>query len=152
MKTYGTVDVQILVFSTSALVGGEWSASCPGRYTSRKRPPGTHWIRGCVGPETALDDVERRKILPLRELELGFLGRPACSQSPYPLHYPGSMPTWCSCSNFYNCQNSVPEIIVTVVKTFFKLSLKNITVHLQDNTKMFKKQPSLKWNIKYINE
>jgi hypothetical protein len=27
MKTYGGVDVQIHVFLTSALVGGEWSAS-----------------------------------------------------------------------------------------------------------------------------
>jgi hypothetical protein len=30
---------------TSALVGGEWSASRPGRFT-----PGTHSIGGCVGP------------------------------------------------------------------------------------------------------
>jgi hypothetical protein len=27
MKTYGGVDVQIHIFLTSALVGGEWSAS-----------------------------------------------------------------------------------------------------------------------------
>jgi hypothetical protein len=31
---------------TSALDGGEWSASCPGRFTPRERTPGTHWIGG----------------------------------------------------------------------------------------------------------
>jgi hypothetical protein len=34
--TYGVVDIWIIVFLTSALVGGEWSASRPGRLT----PPG----------------------------------------------------------------------------------------------------------------
>jgi hypothetical protein len=28
----------------SALDGGEWSASRPGRFTPRERAPGTHWI------------------------------------------------------------------------------------------------------------
>jgi hypothetical protein len=31
---------------TSALDGGEWSASRPDRFTPRKRAPGTHWIGG----------------------------------------------------------------------------------------------------------
>jgi hypothetical protein len=31
---------------SSALDGGEWSASRPGRFTPRERAPGTHWIRG----------------------------------------------------------------------------------------------------------
>jgi hypothetical protein len=30
----------------SALDGGEWSASCPGRFTSRERAPGTRYIGG----------------------------------------------------------------------------------------------------------
>jgi hypothetical protein len=34
----------------SALEGGEWSASRPGRFTPRERAPGTHWIGGRVGP------------------------------------------------------------------------------------------------------
>jgi hypothetical protein len=36
-----------------------------------------------MGPGTGLDDVEKRKILPLLELEFH-------SQSPYQLLYPGS--------------------------------------------------------------
>jgi hypothetical protein len=48
MKTYGGVDVYILIFLTSALVGGEWSASRPGRFTPREGALGTHWIRGWV--------------------------------------------------------------------------------------------------------
>jgi hypothetical protein len=39
MKKYVGVDVQIHVFLTSALVGGVWSASCPGRDTQGKGPP-----------------------------------------------------------------------------------------------------------------
>jgi hypothetical protein len=48
MKAYGGVVVQIHVFLTSALVGGEWSAA----------HRDTHWIGGWVGPRTALDVVE----------------------------------------------------------------------------------------------
>jgi hypothetical protein len=47
---------------TSALDGGEWSASSPGRFTARKRAPGTHWIGGWVGPRAVLDAVVKRKI------------------------------------------------------------------------------------------
>jgi hypothetical protein len=36
MKTYGGVEVYVHVFLTSALVGGEWSASRPGRFTPGK--------------------------------------------------------------------------------------------------------------------
>jgi len=31
-----------------ALDGGEWSTSRSGRFTTRERVPGTHWIGGCV--------------------------------------------------------------------------------------------------------
>jgi hypothetical protein len=70
---------------SSALDGDEWSASRPGRFTPIERASGTHWIGGWVGPRTGLDDVERRKILPLPELELGLLVRLARSQSLSPL-------------------------------------------------------------------
>jgi hypothetical protein len=58
MKAYGGVHVYIHIFSTSALVGGEWSASRPGRFTHGERVPGTHWIGGWVNPKAGLDDVE----------------------------------------------------------------------------------------------
>jgi hypothetical protein len=38
-------------FLTSALDGGEWSASRPDRFTPGERSPGTHWIGGLVGPQ-----------------------------------------------------------------------------------------------------
>jgi hypothetical protein len=79
MKAYGGVDAQILIFLTSALVEGEWSASRPGSFTPRKEPSGTHWIGGWVGPRAGLDDVEKGKFLTLPGLELRTLGRPARS-------------------------------------------------------------------------
>jgi hypothetical protein len=42
---------------TSALDGGEWLASRPGRFTPREKAPGTHWIGGWVGPRAFLDAV-----------------------------------------------------------------------------------------------
>jgi hypothetical protein len=39
MKEYGEVDVQIHIFFTSTLVGGEQSAPRPGRFTSGKEAP-----------------------------------------------------------------------------------------------------------------
>jgi hypothetical protein len=75
---------------TSALVGVEFSASRPDRFTPGERAPGTYWIGGWVGPRAGLDDMEKWKLLPLPGLELRPLGRPACSQSLYRLSYPGS--------------------------------------------------------------
>jgi hypothetical protein len=61
MKTYWGVEVQLHAL-TSALDGGEWLASRPGRFTPRERAPGTHWIGGWVGPRAILDTVVKRKI------------------------------------------------------------------------------------------
>jgi hypothetical protein len=47
---------------TSALEGGEWSASRLGRFTPREKTPGIHWIGGWVGPSSVLDAVVKRKI------------------------------------------------------------------------------------------
>jgi hypothetical protein len=91
MKAYGGVDIQIHVFLTSALVGGEWSASRPSRFTPGEGARGTHWIGGWVGPRAGLDDVEKRKFLTIPGLELRPLGRPARSQSLYQLRYPSSL-------------------------------------------------------------
>jgi hypothetical protein len=43
-------------FITSVLDGGEWSASCNGRFTPGERAPGTDW-----GPKASLVVVARRK-------------------------------------------------------------------------------------------
>jgi hypothetical protein len=83
MKTYRKVDVYIHVYLTSA--------SRPGRFTPIERATSTHCIGGYLGPRTGMDDVERRKILPLPGLEFRPLGRPARSQSLYRLSYPGSL-------------------------------------------------------------
>jgi len=45
---------------TSALDGGEWSASRPGYFTPRERAPGTHWIGDWVGTRAVLDAVVKR--------------------------------------------------------------------------------------------
>jgi hypothetical protein len=86
MKAYGGVDVYINIYFTSALAGGEWSASRPCRFTR-----GTHWIGGWVDRRAGLDDLERRKFFTLLGLELRHLGRLARSQSLYRLSYPGSL-------------------------------------------------------------
>jgi hypothetical protein len=51
-------------FSTSALDGGEWSASRPGRvFTPGERTPGTHCTGGWVGLRAGLDTEARGKVL-----------------------------------------------------------------------------------------
>jgi len=57
MKTYVGVDE----FLTSALHGGEWLVSRPGRFTPGESAPGTQWIGGWVGLRASLDAVAKRK-------------------------------------------------------------------------------------------
>jgi hypothetical protein len=63
MKAEGAEDGSGHFFLTSALVGGEWSASHSGRFTTGERSLSTHWIGGWVDPRAGLDDVEKEKIL-----------------------------------------------------------------------------------------
>jgi hypothetical protein len=51
---------QLHAFLTLAKYGGEWSASCPSRFTPRERAPGTHWLGYWVGPRAGLDVVMRK--------------------------------------------------------------------------------------------
>jgi hypothetical protein len=53
MKAYGRVDVQIHIFLTSALAGGERSDSRPSHFIQ-----GTHWTGGWVDHRAGLEDVE----------------------------------------------------------------------------------------------
>jgi hypothetical protein len=91
MKAYGEVDVCSHIFLTSAVVGGEGSASRPGRFTPAERAPCSQWIGGWIGPRASLDDGEKSKFLTLPGLELRHLCRPARSQSLLRLRYPGSV-------------------------------------------------------------
>jgi hypothetical protein len=65
------VDVYIYIFLTSALAGGEWSASRPGRITPGK------------DPRAGLDGVKKRTFFTIPGLELRPLRLPARSQSLY---------------------------------------------------------------------
>jgi hypothetical protein len=65
----------IHIFLTSALVGGEWWPSRPGRFTPGERASGTHWLGGWVDLRAGLDDLEKRQFLTLPGLELRPLGR-----------------------------------------------------------------------------
>jgi hypothetical protein len=51
MKAYGGVDEQIQIFLTSALVGGEWSASRPHPLYPRKKCPWYPLDRRLDGPQ-----------------------------------------------------------------------------------------------------
>jgi hypothetical protein len=75
MKTYGGVAVYTHIFLTSALVGGEWPASRPGRFNPGARVSGVHRIEGQVGPRAGPDNIEKWKFFTLPGLELWPLGR-----------------------------------------------------------------------------
>jgi hypothetical protein len=72
MGESGCIDRILL---TSALVGGKWSASHPGRFTPWEISSGTHWIGGWLGPRASLDNIEKCKLLTLPGLELRSLCR-----------------------------------------------------------------------------
>jgi len=74
-KTYGGMEAQEHAFLTSGLHGGEWSASSPGRFTYRKRAPGTQLIGRWVGLRASMDVVAKRKIP--RTCRESNRGRPA---------------------------------------------------------------------------
>jgi hypothetical protein len=71
MKVYGGVNVQIHIFLTSVLVGGECSASPLGRFISKERASGTHWTGGWVGPRTGVADAKKRKPRPYQDSNSG---------------------------------------------------------------------------------
>jgi hypothetical protein len=81
MKMYGAVDALVHVFLISAVVGVEWSASRPGRFTPGERAPGTQWIEGWVGPRTGPNDAEKAIFFTLPGLELRPLSSPGRGSS-----------------------------------------------------------------------
>jgi len=69
MKTYWGVEEQLHDFLTSALDGGEWSASRPGRFTASVRDAGALLIGGWVGTRAGLVGKINFPSLPLPENE-----------------------------------------------------------------------------------
>jgi hypothetical protein len=98
------VEVYLHVFLTAALAGGDLPASRSDRLSHGKRAPCTQWIGGWVGPRTGLDDMEKRKILPLPGLKFRSLGRPVSIQSLYWLPYPGSLESGSKTENKTNAR------------------------------------------------
>jgi hypothetical protein len=121
------------LFSTSALVGGEWSASRPG-----ERASGTHWVGGWVDPRAGLDDVEKRKFLTLPGLELRPLGHAACSQSLYRLYYPGSTLSLCSSLN-------VRDQVLHPYRTTGKITVSYIVIFMLLDSRRDDKRFCTKW-------
>jgi hypothetical protein len=68
MKKYWGVTVHSRFFLTSALVGGEWSASRPGRFNPGETALGTYWIGVWVDHRPDRDDLEKRIFLTLSRL------------------------------------------------------------------------------------
>jgi len=48
-------------FLTSAMDGGEWSDSRPGRFTPRETDPDTHWIGRWLDSRVGMDAVSKTK-------------------------------------------------------------------------------------------
>jgi hypothetical protein len=63
----GRVDAKMQILFTSALVGGEWSASRTSRFTHEERAPALHWIRGFVGLRAGLNDMQNWKSFTIRD-------------------------------------------------------------------------------------
>jgi hypothetical protein len=59
MKAYVGMDVEIHIFLTSALAGGEWSHSRPCRFITGETALGTHYVGGSLDPRVNLDVMEK---------------------------------------------------------------------------------------------
>jgi len=62
LGTWWGAEAWLHALLTSALDGGEWSASCPGYFAPMEGAPGAHWMWGWVGPGAGLGAVVERGI------------------------------------------------------------------------------------------
>jgi hypothetical protein len=83
------MDVQIHIYLTSAVVGGEWSA--PATLLPGERDPGISWIGTWVDPRTSVENLEKRIFLDLLGLKLQCRSHSACNKLLYQLHNPGTI-------------------------------------------------------------
>jgi hypothetical protein len=86
VKVYRVVEVKLHSFLTSALDGGEWSASYPSHFNPGERIP---LDTNLVGHTVILDMVTKRKIL-----YTSWESNPSCvaySQSLYSVYHFGSL-------------------------------------------------------------
>jgi hypothetical protein len=67
MKGYVVVDLYIHIFLTSALAGGQWSASRRCRFTPGESGPCTHWVEGWVNPSAGMDIWRRENSWPYQD-------------------------------------------------------------------------------------
>jgi hypothetical protein len=85
-------------FFTSAIDGGEWSASRPDPFTLEERAGSTHWIGDWVGPSVCLDATDNNNNYNNNNNNYYYYynkhsSNPACparSLSLYSVSYPGS--------------------------------------------------------------
>jgi len=61
VMTYGRMEVQLHSFLTLELDGGDYSASCLGRFTSRKSTPSNHQIGVWVDPTASTNILQLKK-------------------------------------------------------------------------------------------
>jgi hypothetical protein len=103
------------VLLTSAVVGGEWSASCHRCFIPGEGASLTHWIGGWVDPRASLDDVEKWKFLTLQRLELWPVSLPVHSQSLWRalINYLIHHKKHCNRSRKFISQNCKGSVIVT---------------------------------------
>jgi hypothetical protein len=125
--------VKAHIFLTSALVVGEWSALYHGHFT-----PSIHWIGGCMGPRTGLDDMEKNKFLALPRLEL----LPLC----YPAHVQSLYWQCCPDSTWY-------KILVVLTKVLHAGLVSMVYAKgLKDHNIVYNVRHSLFWYTKLVHD
>jgi hypothetical protein len=101
MNMYWGVEVYRHAFLTPALEGGEWSASRPGRFASRRKSPRYLLDRRLVGPQNRSGRGGDEKIpSPRRESNSQTPIIQPVAQSLYRLSYPASFFV-CGTTNFH---------------------------------------------------
>jgi hypothetical protein len=93
---------------TSALDGGEWSASRPGRFTPRERAPGTHWVGVRYAPYWhVFRDPDKMK----------FINSWKCDECFERWTWFADLTSY-TCSGLYRCYSLLCDLVESHCKTF----------------------------------